>query len=112
MADPDLWLLSCGWIDQEIPKDKRYLLKYFTTALQFAFLKYFLLTGSRKNFIDHTGWYCGERLLLKFEERYHTLTKLYETSKMSLTEEGMETVFRIEAGEMTLAEIDQRTKEG
>lgn len=98
----DLDFISGRFFDFEIPKEKRYLLKYFTTELQQAFLRYYMVFGSAANFVEHTGHYCSERLLWKFKARYRHLTQVYEEAKKSLTEEGMSTVERIEAGKYSL----------
>ena len=61
----------------EIPKDKRYLLKYFSTPLQEAFLRYQLVFGDTKNFVDHTGLVVQERWLKTLRERMEEI----ETAK-------------------------------
>lgn len=98
----DLDFISGKFFDQEIPKSQRYLLKYFKTDLQRAFLGYYLTFGKHTNFVDHTGFWCSERLLWQFRARYHRLVDTYDQSKASLTEEGMEMVHLIESGKFVL----------
>jgi hypothetical protein len=98
----DLDFISGKFFDQEIPKKQRYLLKYFKTDLQQAFLRYYLTCGKHSNFVDHTGFWCSERMLWQLRARYHRLVNTYEEAKKSLTEEGMEMVHRIESGKFIL----------
>jgi hypothetical protein len=56
------WLfLSRQYETYQLPREKLYLLKYFDSPIQEAFLKYFFLFGDTENFLDHTGFYCQER---------------------------------------------------
>lgn len=102
MQESDSYFISGIFFDYDIPKEKRYLLKYFKTDLQRAFLRYYLIFGNFKNFVDHTGHYCSERLLYKFQKRLRKLVKIYDESKLSLSEEGMERVRLLETGKFRL----------
>lgn len=99
----DLEFVSGVFFDYEIPKEKRYLLKYFKTTLQRAFLQYYFVFGNTTNFSDHTGYFCSDRVLWKFKARYKYLTKAYDQAKKSLTEQGMLTVQQIESGNFPLS---------
>jgi hypothetical protein len=101
----DLEFLSGNFFDMEIPKDKRYLLKYFEGDLQTAFLRYYLVFGNVSNFVDHTGMYCHERTKWKMRTKLLYLTRTYEAAKKSLTEEGMALVQLIELGKHKLKKI-------
>ena len=94
----DLDFISGKFFDFDVPKNKRYLLKYFKSDLQAAFLRYFLVFGTSKNFIDHTGYYCNKWLVPKLEKRYWTLVEAYRAAKDDFTEEGLELLAAIEAG--------------
>jgi len=94
----DLQFIAGEFFDCEIPKEKRYLLKYFKTDLQIAFLRYYTTFGEHRNFVDHTGHRASRRMLFNLQARYHSLVNAYETAKRSLTEAGMETVLAIETG--------------
>ena len=98
MSQADLDFISGGFFEHEIPKEKRYLFRYFTSDLQIAFLRYYMVFGAVRMFREHTGHYCSERLLFRFKKRYHTLVDAYDLAKSSLTEEGMQTVLDIESG--------------
>lgn len=95
----DLKFLSGEFLEYEIPKDKRYLLKYFKNDLQRSFLKYFFVFGSHSNFKDHTGRHCNPRFLYEMEYRLNHLLKLHENAKRSLTEESLMLLQKIEDGD-------------
>lgn len=101
----DLDFISGKFFTYEIPKEKHYLLKYFKNELQMQFLRYFMLVGDTRNFVDHTGYYCSRRLLCYFKNRYRRLTRVYDAAKRALTEEGMETVHLIESGKLRLTKL-------
>lgn len=103
MRDADF--LSGKFFDFEIPKDKGYLLKYFTTDIQAAFLRYYFVFGAVKNFTDHTGYYCSRRLLFKMQKHLKRLVKAHDEAKRSLTEEGMRIVHLIESGKLPLTRL-------
>ena len=98
----DLEFLSGQFFDYEIPKEKRYLLKYFKTDLQLAFLRYYLVFDNAAHFVEHTGYYCTDRLLWKLKARCRRLMRIYEEAKVALTEEGMAIVEQIESGKFKL----------
>jgi len=97
--------IAAAFFDFEIPKDKKYLTKYFYTDLQQTFLKYFMMCGSVRNFTDHTGHHCDRRLVKRMRANYRRLVALYESSKKALTEEGMYTVDLIESGKFPLTKL-------
>lgn len=102
MSEKDCHFISGVFFEYDVPKEKRYLLRYFKTALQRAFLRYYLVFGNFKNFVDHTGYYCSDRLLYRFQLRFRKLTRLYDESKRSLSEEGMELIRLLETGKFRL----------
>jgi hypothetical protein len=101
----DSEFLSGNFFILEVPKSRRFLLKYFKTPLQRAFLKYFLVFGSTRNFIDHTGFYCSRRLLVRMVRNFKRLVKVYDDAKFSLSEEGMETIGLLEKGDLRLTSL-------
>lgn len=98
MTQRDLDFISAKYADYEIPKEKRFLLKYFTSDLQVAFLKYYLCFGDWKLFSQHTGFYCTHRILYRFVDRYEKLIKAHDEAKSTLSEECMEQLLIIEQG--------------
>lgn len=107
MYKEDLQLISGDFFDYEIPKEKKYLLKYFTNKIQVAFLRYYMIFGTKKNFTHHTGYACSEALLYRFEKRYKLLTNLYEKSKSSFSEDGLKVLSLIESGKFNLRKLEQ-----
>ena len=98
----DLDFIAGTFFDQEIPKNQRYLLKYFKTDIQRAYLRYYLTFHDHRNFVDHTGIWCSSRTLWSLQAKYRKLVATYEDAKASLTEEGLETVHLIETGRFVL----------
>lgn len=94
----DLDFISGKFFDLEIPKEQTYLLKYFKTDLQQAFLRYYLLFGNVKNFIDHTGYYCSERMLFRLQNKYKKLIEAHTVAKSEFTEKSLEMLQIIESG--------------
>lgn len=94
----DLQFISGEFFETDIPKEKKYLLKYFKTKIQIAYLKYYLIFGNSKNFIDHTGYHCSERYLYKQDSLINKLMDAYSEAKSVLDEDHMSMVFEIEQG--------------
>ncbi len=101
----DLKFIAGHFSEFQIPKEKAYLLRYFTSDVQIAFLKYFMIFGNHKQFQSHTGFACDESLCRKLEKRYLGLVKLYDEAKKSFTEEGLETLHLIESGKFNLTRL-------
>jgi len=102
----DLHFISGRFFEFQIPKDKRYLLKYFKGKLQVAFLRYYMVFSNSKNFIEHTGYKCDKSLLSRLEKRYRNLTKFYDYNKKSFTEEGLKNISLIESGKFKLVKLN------
>jgi hypothetical protein len=94
----DLDFISGKFFDFDVPKQQRFLLKYLKTDLQIAFLRYYLVFGQWKNFVDHTGNHCTKVLLAKLEKRYKALTEAHAKALDDFTEEGLELLGLIEEG--------------
>jgi len=105
----DLDFISGTFFDYDVPKEKRYVLKYFKTDLQRAFIRYYMVFGNHVNFVDHTGYYCTRRMLFIYQARYHLLVKTYEEAKAALTEDGMELLLLIESGKFRLSKSKRTT---
>ena len=103
----DLDFISGRFFEFEIPKDKRYLLKYFTGDLQVMFLRYYMVFGNSRNFTEHTGFKCDKSVLSRFEKRYRDLTKFYNDSKSAFTEKGLENISLIESGKLKLTQLNK-----
>lgn len=94
----DLEFIAGTFFEYDIPKEKRYLLKYFKSEMQVAFLKYVLCTGEWEMFREHTGHYCTKRMLYTLANRLDVLTETYSKAKADLSEEGMRLINEIEMG--------------
>ena len=86
-------------LEGEIPKEKRYLLKYFRSDLQDAFLRYYLLFGSYEFFAEHTGMACAARGLKYLEKKIILLEEEHAKAKADL---NFEELTRIETGKFPL----------
>jgi hypothetical protein len=82
--NPDLLFLARQWEIVELPKEKKYLLKYFDTPLQNVFIKYFYVFGNYSNFVDHTGFTCSERWLTTLHDRLQKLQKLHREARENM----------------------------
>ena len=77
----DLNLVSGDFFDLELPKDKRYLYKYFDTDVQMLFLRYYYVFGNCHRFAEHTGYSCSRRWLADLKRKYNKLISSYEKAK-------------------------------
>lgn len=98
----DLELISGDFFDIEIPKNRVFLLKYFKTPVQIAFLKYYLVFGEIRNFTNHTGYYCYPRVAKRLQSRFRKLVELHEKAKSDMTQENLELLSFIEEGRYPL----------
>lgn len=94
----DLDVISGRFFEYDIPREKQYLLKYFTTDLQVAFLRYYLIFGESRMFVEHTGHYCSERLRFRLLARARRLMDLHEQARRAMTEESLATLQLLESG--------------
>lgn len=97
--NPDLLFLSRQFESLDLPKEKRYLLRYFDTPLQTAFLKYVLVFGDYANFVDHTGLVCQPRWMASL---YNKLTQLEALHREARANMDMTLLATIESGKYKL----------
>jgi hypothetical protein len=95
VSKKDLDFLSREFETLEIPKEKKYLLKYFRKDVQQAFLKYFFIFGSFDNFVDHTGLYCQPRWLKILHQKLIDLESIHSSAKQNM---DLELLAKIESG--------------
>lgn len=98
----DLDFISGDFLDHEIPREKQYLLKYFTTDVQVAFLRYVLVFENAKLFKQHTGHFCSDRLRFRLMARFRQLTKIYNEVKGVFTEKALNDLQLLESGQYPL----------
>lgn len=77
----ELIFISGTFFDYEIPKSKRYFLKYYTSRIQRQFLRYYLIFRSRERFVEHTGLYARKRWLQLLEARFLKLEREHKIAK-------------------------------
>jgi len=82
--NPDLAFVSKAWENLEVSKEKKYLLKYFDTPVQEAFLKYYLVFGNYTHFCDHTGYFCQVRWLKLLYDKFIKLEALKSKAKQEM----------------------------
>jgi len=63
------------------PKEKLYLLKYFRTAIQRAFLLYYLQYGDCSHFVEHTGQRCTKRWLIAMRLKLEKIEAVHAIAK-------------------------------
>lgn len=98
----DLAFLSNQYVDYEVPKDKRYLLKYFRTPVQRDFLKYYFVFGNFDHFIDHTGHACQKRWLKLLFKKMQKIELMRNKAKQDF---DLEQLAKIESGKLKLCGI-------
>ena len=79
--DPELEFISGKIFDINLPKDKLYLYRYFVTARQRSFVKYYLTYGEYTRFMDHTGYACSKKWLKNLRQRLIKLQQLHDKAK-------------------------------
>ena len=95
MCDLELLFISGRLLETEIPKEKRYLLKYFRTSVRRTFLKYYLVVRNTDRFTNHTGVPCDKASLWKMVKRFHYLEEQHARAKSNL---DFELLAKIETG--------------
>lgn len=102
----DLHFLARRWETVELPKDKKYLLRYFRTPLQVAFIKYVYIFGDADNFADHTGLACSPRWCIRLFDRMKRLEVLKQEARFSM---DMTALAHIESGKFKLEMVKSST---
>lgn len=95
--NPDLLWLSKEYENFDLPKEKKYLLKYFKGDIQAAFLKYYLVFGNFDNFKDHTGFDCQVRWLIILQKKLEKLESMRIQARIDM---DMTLLAKIEAGKI------------
>lgn len=97
----DLAIISGDFFyDSDLPREKKYLYKYFPTKAQRLFVRYFLLFGQTRRFVDHTGCYVTSRYLRKMKNKFRRLEKEYKAAKLV---GDIEKIALLESGNFKLA---------
>lgn len=88
----DLLFISGDFFDMNIPKDKKYLKKYFRTSIEKQFLRYYIVFNTRHRFVEHTGIFVKLRWLQVLEKRFKYLTNEHLKSKMEFDLDKLELI--------------------
>lgn len=96
----ELTFISGSFFDCDMPKEKKYLLKYFKTPLEQQFLRYYHCFGNYTHFTDHTGMHCKPRWLMVLKQRLDMLVQLHAKAKKEM---DLELLMVIETGQYVLA---------
>ncbi|RDJ35269.1 MAG: hypothetical protein DWQ19_10670 [Crenarchaeota archaeon] len=104
MLERDLELISGNFFELELPKSKRYLLKYFKTDIQRQFIRYYLIFGTAKYFVQHTGCYCQIRWRQLMLVKYKTLEKALKQARKNM---NFNLITLIESGKFKLAKYNR-----
>lgn len=95
----DIIFLSGDFFETPIPRNKFYLLKYFTTDIQLAFLRYYFVFGDFHCFSEHTGHAATRKYIQTMEQRLQTLMDAHDKAKKSM---DMDVLYDIESGRFKL----------
>ena len=87
--------LSGQFFDCDLPKEKKYLFRYFKTDLERQFLRYYHCFGQYEYFTEHTGMTCQVRWLGILKKRLDTIVQLHAKAKREF---DLELLAKIETG--------------
>jgi len=91
----ELDFLSGRFFDMDLPREMKYLEKYFYLDVQRAFLSYYYIFESTTHFTDHTGHVCSRRHLRTMKEKYKKIRIAHKEAKSNF---DIEKVAYIESG--------------
>jgi hypothetical protein len=74
----------------EVPKEKKYLLKYFSSRIQRSFLRYYFTFGTIVYFSEHTGYNCTKRWLRMCRNRLEELEAVHAAARANFDLDGLE----------------------
>lgn len=88
----DLKIISGDFLEIDLPKDKKYLLKYFKTDLSKKIAIYYFHFKNIDNFVNHTGYFCEIDYMKKCVNRYKTIEKEHDEALKEFDFEKMEKI--------------------
>jgi hypothetical protein len=98
MTERDNLFIS-DFMSHPLPKEKKWLNRYFKTRTKRLFLKYFIKFDSTIRFCQHTGEFCTTRYLKKMKRQYLAITERHERAKKEM---DFEALAEIEGGKYAL----------
>ena len=87
-------MLLSDFMMQPLPKEMRWINKYFKTRTKKLFVKYFMIFNSTIRFCQHTGEICTERYLKKMKNQYLSITKRHSEAKKEMDFEALADIER------------------
>jgi hypothetical protein len=95
VEERDRNLVSGSFLDDNIPNDKLWMCKYFSSKIQKRFLIYFIIFRSHFYFERHTGIYCTKRYLKQMKKKFSSLEDAHKKAKKEF---DLDTLSDIEMG--------------
>lgn len=95
VEERDRNLVSGSFLEDNIPNDKLWMCKYFSSEIQKRFLIYFLIFRSHFYFERHTGICCTKRYLKYMKKKFSALEDAHKKAK---EEFDLEVLSNIEMG--------------
>ena len=90
----DLKFIAGIFFEQELPKDRQFLFRYFRSGLEKQFLRYYYCFEEFSHFTDHTGYFCQKRWLRILEKRLKRLVNAFIKAKQD-ADNGLEEGFKM-----------------
>lgn len=88
----DLKIISGDFLEENLPKEKKYILKYFKTELSKKIAIYYFNFNNINNFVSHTGYYCEIDYLKKCVSKYKEVEKEHDYALKEFDLEKMEKI--------------------
>jgi hypothetical protein len=96
----DELLISGKFLEEDVlPKNRRWLYRYFDTDVQKQFVRYYLTFGRVDRFTDHTGHHISDRWTRKLVERVKRLESAHVQAR---ADTDIEKVAQLESGQYPL----------
>jgi hypothetical protein len=92
----DIKFLAGMYMDYTLPAEKVYILKYFRSELEQAFVRYYNMFGEIDLFIEHTGFYCQFRWVRILKKRFDKIVNAHTICKKNFE---LQELSKIEAGD-------------
>ena len=96
--DLELEFISGRFLEDPLPKENAWLLKYFRRDRQEQFLKYYLLFDDYWHFVDRTGYYFCIKNLNILVKKVKALMAAHAKAK---SEMNLELLAKIETGKFS-----------
>jgi len=95
----DAVFLAGLFFEYDIPREKQFLFKYFTSPLEQQFVRYYMCFGEIDNFVDHTGFFCQKRWVRILKRRIDKILSAHEAYKNNFE---LDKLRELEAGRFKL----------